>query len=908
LNGTVTSTCAAPTALAFVQQPTNVAQSAVMSPAVTVKAYCTSSGATAANYTGNITLTASGGGCGYTSQTVAAVNGVATFNNISFSRSTQTGITLTASAASLTSVVSNSFDVTAPSGTSSNTTLKNDNFSGSSPSWGYSVSSTSVGSGGTSGSDVTGVVTYNGNSYLRKSYSADNGSSQLGSATTITFANVTGLASYNSVTFGFKLASLNQSGTATACTGCGIDTPDYLYIETSTDGGSSWSRLTSHVGSGDRLFGFGSTVENLSVGVNALYPSPSLQSAFSVLLPSGTSQFQFRMIARNNRLGENLCIDDITLVGTTLSGTVASSLPSVTVAGSANICSGNSAILSSSVSNATGTVTYAWSPSTGLDNSTDHMPTATLSSTQAYTLTVTDADNCAVPSSNSVTISVDLGSSPVGDWLGTYSTDWFDCRNWKGKSVPSATTDVTIPTGASTMPEIVQAGALCKNLTIQSAATLTVFDPSSTLEVYGNYTNSNSLSHTSGVIKLIGADQQTIDCGASSSPFYNLEINNSSAAGILLATNNMNVSNQLSLTKGNITLGTNNLIIASTGSILGGSSTSFVKTNSTGGLKQLATGSGARLFPVGINTYNPVTLTNSGTSDNFTVRVATGILDNGTTGVAVKSKHNVNRTWFIEEDVAGGSNATVTLGWNTVDESTDFIRGQAYISHYTNNSWDNPNAIATTTTITEASFSISRSGITSFSPWAVSDNVQPLPIELLSFTATYTSNHVVELKWATATEINNDYFTIERSTDAINFKSIYKTPGAGNSTQTLNYQAVDDAPLKGVSYYRLKQTDFDGKTTYSQSETVSIQEDFSIQSLYPNPATNQLNIAINQLQEGLVELSIVDVIGQVVYKEDKHLTIQKNILNIDLSNLPSGMYILMINGSRSAYQNKFIKH
>ena len=96
-----------------------------------------------------------------------------------------------------------------------------------------------------------------------------------------------------------------------------------------------------------------------------------------------------------------------------------------------------------------------------------------------------------------------------------------------------------------------------------------------------------------------------------------------------------------------------------------------------------------------------------------------------------------------------------------------------------------------------------------------------LPVELLSFSAE-RNNRYVDLSWITATEINNDYFTVERSLDGINFTVIGSMPGSGNSSIILNYKLIDSSPIENeISYYRLKQTDFDG--AYSYSDIVSVK-------------------------------------------------------------------------------------
>jgi hypothetical protein len=101
-------------------------------------------------------------------------------------------------------------------------------------------------------------------------------------------------------------------------------------------------------------------------------------------------------------------------------------------------------------------------------------------------------------------------------------------------------------------------------------------------------------------------------------------------------------------------------------------------------------------------------------------------------------------------------------------------------------------------------------------------NVNPLPIELLSFTAT-PRNSVVDLAWSTASEQDNDHFTVERSADAEHFEDVLRMPGAGNSEQVLRYSATDHAPLAGRSYYRLRQTDHDGSSALSEVVPVLMQ-------------------------------------------------------------------------------------
>ena len=94
-----------------------------------------------------------------------------------------------------------------------------------------------------------------------------------------------------------------------------------------------------------------------------------------------------------------------------------------------------------------------------------------------------------------------------------------------------------------------------------------------------------------------------------------------------------------------------------------------------------------------------------------------------------------------------------------------------------------------------------------------------LPIELISFTGEQSGKDNL-LKWITATEINNNYYTIERSEDGINFNEVGSISGAGNSLQTLRYSMFDTQPYNGITYYRLIQTDFNG--TFKPSEIIAV--------------------------------------------------------------------------------------
>ncbi len=173
-----------------------------------------------------------------------------------------------------------------------------------------------------------------------------------------------------------------------------------------------------------------------------------------------------------------------------------------------------------------------------------------------------------------------------------------------------------------------------------------------------------------------------------------------------------------------------------------------------------------------------------------------------------------------------------------------------------------------------------------------------MPVELLDFQAELQGNGV-ELIWFTAIELNNDYFTIERSADGKAFTAIGEVKGAGTTESMQSYSFRDPSPLIDRNYYRLKQTDYDGSAAYSSLIEISTPKlKVDIESYaYPNPTTGQSTLAIN-CGEGLRgDLSIVGITGQVVSSMPLDLSAGSHRLPIDLSAAASGIYFINVNNS-----------
>lgn len=180
----------------------------------------------------------------------------------------------------------------------------------------------------------------------------------------------------------------------------------------------------------------------------------------------------------------------------------------------------------------------------------------------------------------------------------------------------------------------------------------------------------------------------------------------------------------------------------------------------------------------------------------------------------------------------------------------------------------------------------------------------PLPIELLSFTAV-PKEKVVDAHWTTASETNNDYFTLERSSDAYMFESVAIVDGAGNSTYKREYSCIDETPLKGLSYYRLKQTDFDGQTSYSKIVPVKFKDTGFY--IFPNPASNKVTILADQDRSTDLSIHLLDMTGRVVYHEKIRFDESNvNKHEFDVSPFARGVYTLICTSEDSNYTESLI--
>jgi hypothetical protein len=180
-----------------------------------------------------------------------------------------------------------------------------------------------------------------------------------------------------------------------------------------------------------------------------------------------------------------------------------------------------------------------------------------------------------------------------------------------------------------------------------------------------------------------------------------------------------------------------------------------------------------------------------------------------------------------------------------------------------------------------------------------------LPISLIKFTADEISEKV-KLNWVTATEINNDKFIIERSADGENFELVSEVKGAGNSREINSYNVVDATPLKGTSYYRLTQVDFNGASETFAPVAVNMTGKLSLTSVNSNTEAGNIDLNIYSPSATSTSIRVTDLSGRTIASQQVNLVEGYQSVNINTNNLSSGIHIIQIMNGEEVVMKKLV--
>lgn len=193
--------------------------------------------------------------------------------------------------------------------------------------------------------------------------------------------------------------------------------------------------------------------------------------------------------------------------------------------------------------------------------------------------------------------------------------------------------------------------------------------------------------------------------------------------------------------------------------------------------------------------------------------------------------------------------------------------------------------------------------------WTLVDESNPLPIELIRF-AGVCGNGEVTVTWTTASETNNDFFTVQRSIDGVTFEDVTIVDGAGNSSSILNYSTIDYNPYGGISYYRLKQTDFDGTSKYSDVVAVSCADaatTFNLINAYDQENGN-MAIVFSAGDNELYTVTLYDARGRLITTTSGKSYSGQNQISIPVGDLARGIYLVNLQNEFKSFGRRVMLH
>lgn len=612
-----------------------------------------------------------------------------------------------------------------------------------------------------------------------------------------------------------------------------------------------------------------------------------------------TETTQFRAVVRNGSCASTLSsIETITVTSGTVAGTIG---------GTAQVCSGTSTTLT--LSGHSGSV-VRWESSvspftswTTIANTTTTLNTGAITAETRYRAVV---QNGTCSASNTPDYAVT--TTAAGVWLGIISEDWNDPGNWCGP-IPTSTTDVIISSTAPNQPRLVTNG-VCRNLTMLNVSEF-LGAPLSVLSIYGDIITNTSNVQSLGSFQFAGNANHNV-------PALNLAYLLLNTTGSVVANGDITVLNSITFTNGKLLLGSNTLTLSSPGWATGGSASSYIVVNEMGrvNLRNIPQNVPV-VVPFGKATsYMPITINNNFTSLAY---ITTGILDGvytSYTGETPQVGTNinasvVNSTYIIKEMSGGSINLGLTFQWNASDELT-MNRAQTIVGNYSGGAWNKISGVASAASGSNP-YTFSLSSVTAQGIFAIGDVTSPLPVKLLGFGAVKQKDNVL-VTWATASEVNNSHFEIERSVDGKNFEKAGEVKGAGNSSSRINYnftdlQAKAAFAQSKVVYYRLKQVDLNGDFTYSSKVAVSDERNkaFEIVSVVPNPFDNQASVSFISPSTETMTVEVIDAFGKLVFENKVQPIEGTNLFDLSGTNLQSGVYFVRLTQAGETLHVKVVR-
>ncbi|MCP4439381.1 MAG: T9SS type A sorting domain-containing protein [Aureispira sp.] len=538
-----------------------------------------------------------------------------------------------------------------------------------------------------------------------------------------------------------------------------------------------------------------------------------------------------------------------------------------------------------------------------------------------------------IPSTVCTDIFTITGTTSEGVWTGATDTDWFNCHNWENLQVPDATVNVTVDAANSSNNCVVDRTsinaapynniAVCNDLTIndervhlvnaddtlEANGNLLIENGAANLDLdgattdghfilHGNWENQadrNAFTQGNSHVTFAGNGTQTITTadGGGVEDFGSIDVSKSGGE-LVVGCTQITVDDDMDFQNGIVqTTATQKVLFdvdatASNASDNSHISGPVVKETSNSAVTTFA-------FPTG-------KLGHLGTMEIET-RMFLGeffeaeyfhnpYVDIVNVNTAELNHVSQKEYWTLDDLGNLGEHAKVTLHWTPF--SYVVVVNDLRVAHYESIVWNREgNAPVVAGGSTVANGALTSDWVTSFSPFTLGDvnwNGGSLPIKLVSFDAQKVEKEA-HLSWAVESEELGTLYHLERSSNGIDFELLTTEKALGNLTTT-NYGWIDESPLPGINYYRLRAVEISGDETFSEVKTLTFDRVSGEIVIYPNPTFNDVTIEFPELLKEQATLEVMDVLGRKVIETTLAQKLNKFTLNTD--ELAAGTYILKI--------------
>jgi hypothetical protein len=395
----------------------------------------------------------------------------------------------------------------------------------------------------------------------------------------------------------------------------------------------------------------------------------------------------------------------------------------------------------------------------------------------------------------------------------------------------------------------------------------------------GGFNNNGAFVSGTGTVVITGTAATNISTigGGNATPFNNLIINKTTNEAQLAG--NISVDGNLTMQSGNLELNLFNIDLGSGGGTL---------INENNNARVAGVNGGYIIKTVNLNGPSAVNPGNIGIVITSASNLGSTVIKRGHKQQTSPSGYSIERYFdivpanntsldatlqlFYFDDELAGINKTELNFYKSEDNGANWL----FVGNDNNdetNDW------------------VLKNHIGQLSRWTLSSNIHnPLPLKLLSF-AVKLVNRQSQLKWVTEEETNTGHFDVQRSADGISFTNLTTIPAQGNSSLQNTYHVIDPKPFEGATYYRLKEVDRDGNSSFSPVEYVKLDDGITY-SLYPNPASSVFYLNIHFLTAQKVSFELYDVNGRLVQEQNVTLIAGNNLLQWDISLLAKGTYYL----------------